>query len=79
VWLLGTLTASLGGLVVAWAVRRRIEREWAAECDRRARDAYSARAEAAQARRGRPDTLVVEAATAIVDNAIRGLATGREA
>lgn len=78
-WLLGTLTASLGGLVVAWAVRRRIVREWAAELDRRARDASSARAEAAQARRGGPDVLVVDAAAAVIDNALRGLAAGSEA
>jgi hypothetical protein len=66
VWLLVTVAASLGGLVVAWAVRRRIERELAAECDRRARDVHSARAEVAQLRRGVPDALA-------------GLATERKA
>jgi hypothetical protein len=74
VWWLGiTCAASLGGLVAAWAVRHRMARELAVVRDRRARDAHSARVEVTQLRRGLADVLVVQAATAVVDNALRGL------
>ncbi|MFD0032572.1 hypothetical protein ACFVJK_30745 [Streptomyces sp. NPDC127172] len=73
-WWLGiTCAASLGGLVAAWAVRHRMARELALVHDRRARDAHSARAEVTQLRRGLADVLVVQAAAAVVDNALRGM------
>jgi hypothetical protein len=73
VWWLGiTCAASLGGLVAGWAVRHRMRRELAVAHDRRARDAHSARVEVTQLRRGLADLLVVQAATAVVDNALRG-------
>jgi hypothetical protein len=83
VWWLGiAVGGSLGGLVAAWAVRRRMERQLAVEHDRRARDAQGHRAEVAQLRRSRSrvlaDALVVQAATAIVDNALRGAGRERE-
>ncbi|GAA2732413.1 hypothetical protein [Streptomyces nogalater] len=72
--------ASLGGLTAGWAARRHMNRALAVEHDRRARDADGHRAEVAQLRRGRPaDVLVVQAATAVIDNALRGLEQqGRE-
>ncbi|MFE5037125.1 hypothetical protein [Streptomyces sp. NPDC056683] len=59
--------------------RRLLERVLAVERDRRARDADGHRAEVAQLRRGRhADTLVVQAATDVIDNALRGAGHGRE-
>jgi hypothetical protein len=57
-----------------------MDRALAVEHDRRARDADGHRAEVAQLRRGGlADALVVQAATAVVDNALWGLEQqGRE-
>ncbi|MFG3287225.1 hypothetical protein ACGF3G_00175 [Streptomyces sp. NPDC048179] len=73
-WWLGIACAiPLGGAVVAWAARRHLNRALAVEHDRRARDRAGHRAEVVQLRRGRhADTLVVQAATDIIDNALRG-------
>lgn len=73
-WWLGiACAAALGGLVAAWAVQRRMDRVLAVEHDRRARDAAGHRAEVAQLRNSRlADALVVQAAAAIVDNALQG-------
>lgn len=71
-WLCIGCAASLGGVAAAWAVRQRMQRVLAVEHDRRARDAVGHRAEVAQLRRGRlADVLVVQSATAVVDNALR--------
>lgn len=73
-WWLGiACAAALGGIVAAGAMRHRMERELAAARDRRARDAHGARVEVTQLRRGLADVLVMQAATAVVDNALRGM------
>lgn len=71
-WLAIGGAVCLGSLVVAWWMHRRLERLLAAQLDERARDAHSARAEVAQLRRGMADHLVVQAAAAVVDNALHG-------
>lgn len=73
-WCLGIAAAALsGGLAAAWWVRRRMARLLAVEHDQRARDAHSARVEVAQLRRGLAEEHIVQAATAVIDNALQHL------
>lgn len=77
-WWLGLGGTALAGLAAAWAVRHRMRRQLAVAYDRHARDAHSARAEVSQLRRGLADVLVVQAAAAVVDNALRGMTSGEK-
>jgi hypothetical protein len=73
VWWLGIVcAASLGGIVVGVVVRRRMERLLAAERDQHDRDVHGHLAEVAMLRRASTDTLAVQAATTVIDNALRG-------
>jgi hypothetical protein len=74
VWCLGIAAAALcGGLAAAWWVQRRMARLLAVEHDQRARDAHSARAEVAQLRYGLAGEYAVQAAAAVIDNALQNL------
>ncbi|MHB9862015.1 hypothetical protein [Streptomyces sp. YIM S03343] len=74
-WWLGiACAASLSCAAAAAAARRRMTWALAIEHERHARDEAGHRAEVAQLRRARlADALVVQDATAVVDNALRGL------
>lgn len=82
-WLTYPVAAAGGAAWSAWWVRRRWERALAAEQDRSSRQVFSARAEVVQLRRGYAEleqglaeVPVVQAATAVVEDALQALQEG---